>query len=341
MKAVYIQGHGDMEQMKVGDRPEPSPKPGEIKVRIKAASLNHLDLFVLKGLPGLNLAFPHICGADGAGEVVEVNGESSLKPGDPVVLNPGLSCGTCPFCRAGEHSLCSSFMILGEHVSGTFAEFLTVPERNVFPMPGHLSFEEAAAFPLTFLTAYRMLFTRARLQAGQSLLIHGIGGGVSLAAMQMALKAGCRVLVSSGSNAKLEEAMKLGATAGFNYREEKVTRAVKNFTEGMGVDLVVDSVGEKTWLDSIKAVRKGGTIVTCGATTGPNPQTEIRLIFWKQISILGSTMGSDSDFAHMVNLVRANEIKPVVDRVFEIDHAPDAYLRLRSGEQFGNVVLSV
>ena len=340
MKAVLIQANGASDQVVLGTAADPVPGPAEVRVRLRAAALNHLDLFVLEGLPGLKLAFPHIGGADGVGIIDTLGpGVEGWAPGRRVVFDPGLSCGRCPSCLRGEQSLCVSFGILGEHCRGTFAEFVCVPAANLAPAPEHLTDEEAAAFPLTWLTAFRMLFTRGRLGPGESVLIHGVGSGVSLAALQMAKAAGAVATVTSSSDAKLEKARAMGADAGINYARERVDKAMQELTRGEGVDMVVDSVGAATWMTSLKCAKKGGRILTCGATSGPNPAEEIRLVFWKQLSILGSTMGSRSDFARMLAFMAAGKLHPVVDTVLPLEQARRAYERLAKGEQFGKIVL--
>lgn len=340
MQAVLIRSTGTFDQLEWGSAPDPVPSPGEVRVRLRASALNHLDLFVLEGLPGLKLAFPHIGGADGTGIVDALgSGVEGWTVGQRVVLDPGLSCGFCPFCLKGEHSLCVSFGILGEHRRGTFAEFVCVPAANLASAPEHLSDEEAAAFPLTWVTAFRMLFTRGRLSPGESVLIHGVGSGVSLAALRMAKAAGAVVYVTSSSDAKLEKARAIGADTGINYARDRVDKAMQELTRGEGVDMVVDSVGAATWLTSLKCAKKGGRILTCGATSGPNPAEEIRLVFWKQLSILGSTMGSRNDFTRMLSFIIAGKLHPVVDTVLPLEQARRAYERLGGGEQFGKIVL--
>lgn len=340
MRALFFREHGDIQNLTFGELPEPVPGPGEVVLRLKASALNHLDLFVLKGLPGIPVPLPHIGGADGAGVVVELGpGVEQVKLGDEVVFNPGLWCGECEFCRRGEHSLCVRYGIVGEHVDGTFAQYVKVKAESCFPKPAHMSWEEAAAFPLTFLTAWRMLFTRARLQAGESVLIHGIGGGVAQAATILARAAQAAVIVTSGDDWKLEKAKELGAQVTINYKKEDVVRKVREITGKRGVDVVVESVGKATWMQSLRAAAKGGRIVTCGATTGPDPQEEIRLIFWNQLTILGSTMGNQKEFADMLAAVESGKLKPVVDRVFPLEKGAEAYQHLRDARQFGKVVL--
>ncbi|MCS7182309.1 MAG: zinc-binding dehydrogenase [Thermoanaerobaculum sp.] len=342
MRALYFEEHGGLEQLRLGERPDPKVGEGEVLIRLQAAALNHLDLFVLRGLPGVPIPLPHIGGADGAGVVVEVGpGVQTPKVGDEVVFNPGIWCGACEFCRKGEHSLCVKYGIIGEHTDGTFAELVKVKAEACFPKPSHLSWEEAAAFPLTFLTAWRMLFTRAKLQAGETVLIHGIGGGVAQAATILARHAEAAVIVTSSDDAKLERAKELGAQITINYSREDVVRRVREITGKKGVDVVVETVGKATWMASLRSVAKGGRIVTCGATTGPDPSEEIRLIFWNQLSILGSTMGSQREFADMLAVVNQRKLKPLVDKVFPLTEGAEAYRYLAEGKQFGKVVVDV
>jgi len=341
MKALYFESHGGTDQLRIGRRPVPEPGPGQVRVRLRTAALNHLDLFVLGGMPGVPVSLPHIGGADGAGVVDLLGpGVEGVAVGDEVLFNPGRSCGTCELCSRGEQSLCVRFGILGEHVDGTFAEFVIVPAENIAPRPDHLSWEEAAALPLTFLTAWRMLLNRGGLRTGESVLIHGIGGGVALACLQLAKLAGARVLVTSRSPVKLERARELGADEAIPAGDS-VAREVRRLTDKRGVDVVVDSVGKATWMQSLKAAAKGGRIVTCGATSGPDPAEEVRLIFWNQLSIIGSTMGSHEDWRRMIAAVRSGRLRPVVDRVFPLTEGVQAYQRMVAAEQFGKIVLAV
>lgn len=338
MKAVFFRRHGGNEVLEHGDWPDPRPGPGEVVVAIRAAGLNHLDLFVRSGIPHVPL--PQVPGADGAGVVAELGeGVSGFAVGERVLIQPGLFCGACEFCRAGEQSLCVTFAIVGEHVPGTFAEKVAVPARNLFPIPEKLTFEQAAAFPLTFQTAWRMLIGRGAVGPGDTVLIHGVGGGVGWAALEIALLAGARVIATTSGEEKAAEARAAGAELVIDYTRDDVGKSVRDATAKRGVDVVLDSVGEKTWMTSLKAVRRGGRIVTCGATTGPNPSEEIRLIFWKQISILGSTMANDREFRALLAAVAAGRLSPRIDRVFPLSQAPDAYRRLEEGRQFGKIVL--
>ncbi len=342
MRALYFTAHGETDRLEYGDRPAPAPGPGEVVVAIKAAALNRLDLFVLRGIPGVALEMPHVGGADGAGIIAAVAaGVRDFAVGDEVVLNPGVWCGQCEFCRNGEESLCVRFGLLGEHRPGTFAELVRVPAESLGRKPAHLSWAEAAAFPLVFLTAWRMLITRAGLAAGETVLIHGIGGGVALAALAIAKRVGARVIATSGSEDKLRRARDSGADETIDYSKADVGKEVRALTGKRGVDVVVESTGAATWLTSLKAASKGGRIVTCGATTGPNPAEEIRLIFWNQLSILGSTMGSAADWKAMLSAVTRWELRPVVDSVMPLERGRAAYERLERKHQFGKIVLAV
>lgn len=342
MRALRFSAHGGPEVLEVGEIPTPEPAPGHVVVGVQAAALNHLDLFVLRGLPGLTLPLPHVGGADGAGKVAAVGaGVEGWSEGDEVVFNPGLWCGECEHCRQGDESLCVRYGILGEHAKGTFAQYVSVPAVALARRPDHLSWAEAAAFPLTFLTAWRMLVTRAGVKSGQSVLIHGIGGGVALAALAIAKRLGAWVAVTSSSDDKLARARDLGADHGINYRSDDIARTVRSLTGKRGVDVVVETTGERTWMSSLRSASRGGRIVTCGATTGPNPAEEIRLIFWNQLSILGSTMGSRADWQALVGAVTDWGLRPVIDSVRPLSEGRRAFERMAAGEQFGKIVLSV
>jgi NADPH:quinone reductase-like Zn-dependent oxidoreductase len=341
VKALYFEEHGGLDNLIFGERPLPEPGAGEVRVRLKAAALNHLDLFVLAGMPGVPIGLPHIGGADGAGVVDAVGpGVEGVEPGAEVVFDPGLSCGRCEFCLKGEQSLCVGFGVLGEHSDGAFAEAVVVSSGSLAPRPKHLSFEESAAFGLAHLTAWRMLINRGGLRPGETVLIHGIGGGVSLACLQLAKLAGARVIVTSRAEEKLRRAIDLGADEALPA-DDQVARGVRGLTAKRGADLVVDSVGAATWMQSLKAAAKGGRIVTCGATSGPNPAEEIRLIFWNQLTIIGSTMGSREDWRRMTEVVAEHELQPVVDSVHPLAEGRSAYALLERAEQFGKIVLSI
>jgi NADPH:quinone reductase-like Zn-dependent oxidoreductase len=335
-----------LDHLKIADVPDaPVPQAGEVRIAIRAAALNHLDLFVAAGMPGSPLRLPHIMGADGAGVVESVGpGVTGIRPGDRVLLNPGISDYTCEFCRAGEHSLCVAYKLLGEHLPGTMAGLVTVPVTNVALVPvlsPELSWAEAAAFSLVTLTAWRMLVTRARVKAGETVLVWGIGGGVSLAALRIAKLRGARVVVTSSSDAKLQQARRLGADVTLNYGTQKVAQEVRALTDKRGVDVVVENVGAASWDDSLRCLARGGRLVTCGATTGPQVTLDLRRLFWHHWSILGSTMGNAAEYAAIVRLLGQGQLRPIVDRVYPLPEARSAYERLAKGEQLGKVVVEL
>jgi NADPH:quinone reductase-like Zn-dependent oxidoreductase len=342
MRALTLTEHGGIDGLRVQEVPDPpSPEPGKVQVSVRASALNRLDLFVLDGLPGVTLEFPHIVATDAAGVVAAVGREVvGFKVGDRVVVNPGISCGQCALCLADNDPLCRSFGILGEHGPGTAAESIVVPARNLAVVGEHLSWAQAAALPLATLTAWRMLTTRAKLVAGETVLIWGIGGGVSLAALQIAKYLGARVIATSSSEAKLAAAKSLGADVVLNHQTQDVARETRGLTK-VGADVVVDSVGEKTWEKSLKALRPGGRLVTCGATTGPLVQLDIRKLFWFQWSILGSTMSSVGEFNAMMAVANQGKLTPLVDTVVPLADGVRAYQRLASGAQIGKVVIEV
>jgi NADPH:quinone reductase-like Zn-dependent oxidoreductase len=317
MKAVRIHEDGGPEVLRYEDAPDPEPGPDELLIQLRAASLNRLDLWVRNGLP--SVPKPRILGADGAG--VDETGRR-------VVINPGL-----------EHD--DRITVIGEHTDGTHAELIAVQASNVYPIPPTVSFEEAAAFPLVFETVYRMLVTRAGLQEGEWLLVWGAGSGIGSAALAIGKALGARVVATSSSDAKLERALELGADAVVNHTTGDVGVAVREATGGPGVDIVVEHVGEATWQTSLQAVRPHGRIAVCGATTGPNPKAGLHRIWWKQLTILGSTMGTRADFEGAYELVKSGKARPVIDSVFPLAEARAAHERMESGEQFGKIVLSI
>jgi NADPH:quinone reductase-like Zn-dependent oxidoreductase len=328
VRAVRIHEDGGPEVLVLEDAPDPSPGPGEVLVRLRASALNHLDVWIRKGLP--SVPKPRILGADGAG-VVEALGDdvTGFDLGARVVLNPGIEVGG------------GRIHVIGEHGDGTNAELIAVPATNVHPIPEGLSFEEAAAFPLVFETAYRMLVTRAGLREGEWVLAWGVGGGVSTAALAIAKALGARVLVTSSSETKLERARELGADATVNHATGDVKEAVKEATEGHGIDVVVENVGEATWATSLQVAAPGGRITVCGATSGPNPPAALHRVWWKQLSILGSTMGTAADFAGAYELVASGRALPVVDSVLPLEEIRAAHERLEAGEQLGKIVLTI
>lgn len=343
IRGARIHEHGGIDQVVIDEIETPEPGPGEVRVRLRAAALNHLDLFVLGGIPGIDMPLPHVMGADGAGVVDAVGeGVETLAAGDEVVLNPGLWCGSCEFCLDGEQSMCIRYRLLGEHVDGTFAGAIVLPAVNCHRKPSGLSWEQAAAFPLVTLTAWRMVVTNGGVGPGDTVLLHGIGGGVSLVALQIAVASGASVWVTSHDDAKLERAVELGASGGWNYRNtDNIAREIRGVTDRRGVDLVVDNVGAATFAQSIDACRKGGTIVTCGVTSGPKLPVDGRRVFWNHLRIQGSTMGNEADFRAMLRAVDAGRVEPVVDSVFPLTETRAALEHLRGAEQFGKVVLEI
>jgi NADPH:quinone reductase-like Zn-dependent oxidoreductase len=323
VKAIRIHEDGGPEVLRYEDAPDPTPGPDDVLIALRAASLNRLDLWVRKGLP--SVPKPRILGADGAGVVVSGPG---FAPGDRVVINPGIEHGD------------GRIHVVGEHSDGTHAELIAVPRSQVYPIPDGLSFEEAAAFPLVFETAYRMLVTRAHLRAGEWVLLWGIGSGVSSAGLVIAKALGARTIVTSSSPWKLERARELGADEAIDHAGEDVKARVREIT-GEGVDVVVEHVGEATWRTSLDVARPGGRIVVCGATTGPNPPASLHRIWWKQLDVLGSTMGTKVDFEGAYELIASGRARPVVDEVFPLADAGAAHERLEAGAQLGKVVLRI
>lgn len=325
------------------DLPEPTLVDStSVRVRIHSAALNHLDLFVVEGLPGVTIRPPWVLGADGAGVVDAVGAEvRDIAVGDRVVINPGLSDRTCEYCRAGEHSLCPRFRLLGEHVSGTIAELVVLPAANVRRLRGDVSFDEAAACGLVGMTAWRMLVSRARVMPDEDVLIWGIGGGVALAALRIAKSLGARVWVTSGSDAKLERAAALGADVCINHRTADVPAEIRSRTAKRGVNVVVDSVGQATWARSLGALGRGGRLVTCGATSGPALETDARRLFWNQWTLMGSTMGNDHEFDAIVQELGSGRLRVPIDSTFPIAEGRAALQRLASDDHFGKVVIRV
>lgn len=351
MKAAILTGPGGLSQLSVSDVPDPAPPgPHGVRVAIRAAALNHLDLFVARGLPGSSLSFPHVVGADGAGVVDAVGpGVSRVRVGDRVMINPGISDYTCEFCKQGEHSYCVNYRLLGEHLPGTMAEYVNVPEQNLANLPNlenlpngsPLSWPEAAAFSLVTLTAWRMIVARAQVQTGETVLVWGIGGGVALAALRIAKLRGARVVVTSSSDDKLAAARRYGADVTLNHAKQKVAAEVRALTGKRGVDVVVDDVGEATWEESLRCLAKGGRLVTCGATTGPKVVSDIRRVFWNHYTIMGSTMGNAAEYEEIVRVLGRGELRPVVDRVYPVADVRSAYQRLERAEQLGKVVVQI
>lgn len=342
MKAVAIFEHGGVDKLQLTDLPKPEAGPDDVIINVKTVALNRLDLWVREGLPGLKLPMPFTLGSDVAGVIDAVGANvTQFRAGQRVTINPGWWDTTCEFCVRGDHPLCVDFKIFGEHLPGGYAEFMRVPQRNVLPMPDDFNFAETCAAPLAFLTAWRALITRGRLRAGEDVVILGAGSGVSTAAIQIAKYAGARVFATSHSDEKLQRARALGADELINYTTTEWEKQVFRITNKRGADVVVDAVGDATWLKSLRALRKGGRLITYGATTGPNPAEEIRLIFWKQLEIIGTTMANQCEFLDVMKLVFARKLEPVVDVVLPLEQAAHAHERLARNEQFGKIVLQV
>ena len=342
MKALCFYEHGETDVLRYDDVPDPKPGPGEVLVRMRACALNHLDVWVRQGWPGLKLEMPHWTGADVAGEVAALGeGVTAREVGQRVVVEPGISTREDEFTRRGETSLSPGYLIWGEHIRGGHAEYLAVPADSLLPIPEGWDFSRAAAPMLVGLTAWRMLIRRARLRAGESVLVVGAGGGVNSMAIQIAKLAGATVYALTSTEEKAEKALLLGADVVLNYRENpEWSRALFKMTDRRGVDVVVDNVGQATLNQSIRAVARGGRIVIVGNTSGPHAEIDVRFIFGKQISIIGSTMGSHQDFADAMALVWAGELQPVVDRVMPLSEGKRAFAILERGEQFGKIVLA-
>ena len=344
MRALTIDANGGLEQLRLRDdlAVPVIDGAGLVRVRVRAAALNHLDLWALRGLPNSPVAPGWILGADGMGTVDELSDDvRGFAHGDRVLINPGISCRACEYCRKGEHSLCIRYRLLGEHRHGTLAEYVVVPSTNVRRVPDRVSDDAAAAYPLVHLTAWRMIVTRAQVRAGDEVLIWGIGGGVSLAALAIAKARGARVWVTSSSEEKLARAKAHGADEGLIHTGIDVGKEIRRLTKRRGVDVVVDSVGEATWARSLGALARGGRLVTCGGTSGPTLSIDVRKLFWHQWSILGSTMGNDAEFDAVVAELAAGRLAPVVDSVHPLAKGRDAFARLASGEQFGKVVVRI
>jgi NADPH:quinone reductase-like Zn-dependent oxidoreductase len=342
MKAIVFHQHGGPEVLKYEEVAPSALQRHEVRVAVKAAALNRLDLFVREGWPSLRLAMPHIPGADAAGVVLEVGEEvENVAPGDRVAINPTISCDRCEFCLRGQHNLCVRHSILGEFQRGTYADQVVVPALNVLPLPDHVSFAEAAAFSLVGVTAWQMLITRGHLVPGEDVVIIGAGGGVNTAALQIAKLAGTRVIVVGSDAAKLAQAEALGADVLIDRSREDWSRAIYQLTARRGVDVVVDNVGQATWMGSIRALRPGGRLLVVGSTSGPQFELDIRYVFAKQIGILGSTMGSRDDYDRVMNLLFNGRLKAVIGAEFPLAEARQAQESLAAGDVFGKIVLSV
>jgi NADPH:quinone reductase-like Zn-dependent oxidoreductase len=341
MKAVRFHEHGGPEVLKYEDIPEPKINATEILVRVKACSLNHLDLWTRKGMPGVKVPLPHISGCDIAGEVAAVGDLAArMKAGDKIVVAPGLSCMQCPACLGGHDNQCRQYEIIGGYrVDGGFAEYVRVPEVNAIPLPPGLSFEQAAAIPLVFLTAWNMLVNQAKVTAGEEVLVVGAGSGVGSAAVQIAKLFGARVIATAGDDAKLAKAKALGADEAINHATQDIQQEVRRITNKRGVDVVFEHVGAAVWEKVLLSLAQGGRLVTCGATTGPDLKTDARYLFMRNLHIVGTFMGSKFDTLEVFRHVAAGRLKPVLDRTFPLKEAAQAQRMLEDRKQFGKLVL--
>lgn len=342
MKAIQFNEHGGPEVLHYKEVPQPAIAANEVLVRVRAVALNHLDLWERRGLPSVKIPLPHIPGSDIAGEIAEVGSlVTRVKVGDRVVLAPGVSCGQCAACAAGDDNRCRTYTLIGYLIDGGCAEYVRVPEANAIPLPESLSFEEAASIPVVFITAWHMLITRARLLPGEDVLVLAAGSGVGIAAIQIAKLAGARVIATAGSDAKLAKARELGADETINHSTQDIAAEVRRITAKRGVDVVIEHVGVATFEKSVASLTTAGRLVTCGATTGYDAHLDLRLLFAKQLSLLGSFMGSRSEFFTVLKLVADKKLKPVIDRVMPFSECRQAHELLEHREQFGKIVLKV
>lgn len=344
MKAAYIIEHGDLSELRIGDQNVPKIDTNEVLVQTKFGALNHIDVFIIKGWPGLKLKMPHILGSDGSGIIKEVGSSVTIVgEGEKVSINPGISCGKCRFCLSGNQNFCKNFYIMGEHQWGTYCEYFKVPEENVLRLPSNYSFELAAAAPLTFLTAWRLLFSQAKVMPGEIVLIHGAGGGVSTAAIQIANYLGATTIATTSTSVKQKKAKDIGADYVINYKEnpDYSSYIYKEITNRNGLDVIVDSVGKSTFQNSLRLLKTGGRLVTPGATTGPKVEIDIRQIFWKQLKIIGSTMSNQQEFRDVMKLVFEQKLNPIVDKIFPLEEIIKAERYLNQGNQFGKVLLKI
>ena len=338
MKAIRIHTHGGLEQLRIDEIESPTPGAHQVLIEIKAAALNQLDIFVRKGIPGVPL--PVIMGADAAGVVREAGSAvTQFKPGDRVLGQPGAGCGLCVSCKDGRENYCPKYGIAGEHFNGYQAELVALDESMVLPMPAGISFAEGAAIPLVHLTAWEMLVNKARVKPGDTVLVMAGSSGVGSAAVQIARLYGARVMTTAGT-AKLEKAQALGADAVLDHYQQDIAKEIRTLTGGRGVDIVVDHVGAATWQAGLRSLAKGGQLVLCGATTGPEVKMDLRFLFLRQQSILGSTMGGRGDLWRVLKHVEAGRLRGVVDKIFPFTEVAAAHQHLESGQQFGKVVLS-
>lgn len=341
MKAVLFDAHGEVDVLRYGDAPDPKPGPNEVVVRMKACALNHLDIWVRQGMPGVHIPLPHILGCEAAG-IVEATGSSvtGITKGQKVLVAPGLSCGACKYCQDGWDSMCDEYKLMGYQVDGGYAELVKCPKENIIPISDKWSFTEWASVPLVFLTAWHMLITRAGLKAGESVLVHAAGSGVGIAAIQIAKWRGATVFTTASTPQKLELAKSLGADHAIDYSKEDFAKSIRRTTQGKGVDVVFEHIGPQTWEKSLASLSKMGRLVTCGATSGPMVTMDLRFLFVRQLSIAGCYMGGRKELMEVLKLVEAGTLKPVVDKTYPLAQAAQAQKRMLDRENFGKIVLT-
>ncbi|HEY0808626.1 MAG TPA: alcohol dehydrogenase catalytic domain-containing protein [Longimicrobiales bacterium] len=338
MKAAVFHEHGTSDVLRIEDISTPVPEAGGVLIRVHAAALNHLDIWTRRGVP-MEITMPHIGGSDIAGVVEAVgDGVTGVKIGARVVVNPSLSCGSCEWCRAGEEPLCVNYRIIGEHTNGGFAEYVAVPATNLFLIPDDIEFEPAAAAPLAFLTAWRALASKARVRAGQSVLVTGASGGVATAAVQIAKHLGARVFALTTAE-HVDRVKALGADVVYDREQVDFARQIWKDTDKRGVDVVIDSVGEAIWASCVRSLARGGRLIVYGATTGFRAELDLRVVFWKQIEVLGTTMANRSEFEEVMRLVFSGALRPVVDSVMPLSEIRAAHDRLERGQHFGKIVV--
>lgn len=342
MRAIFYVEHGDPGVLTYGDFEEPTAERGDVVVDVKAASVNHLDLFVRRGIPGLKIPLPQVPGSDAAGLISAVGDDvTDLSVGDRVVMNPSVCCGHCEFCVRGDASLCESYKLTGETTQGTCCEKIAIPARNAIRIPDSMSFEDAASIPLVFLTAWRMLISRGRVRPGEDVLILGASAGVGIAAIQIAKVAGARVFAAASTSEKLDLCRALGADVLINYAEEDFVKRVRSETNKRGVDVVVDYIGKDTWVKSLRSLVGGGRLLTCGATTGHDPQTDLRHVFYRQLEVIGSTMGGHNDLVTPLKLILEGRMRPVVGAVFDLKDTADAHRMMEERRALGKIVIRI
>jgi NADPH:quinone reductase-like Zn-dependent oxidoreductase len=341
MRAAFLVSHGEKESLVLGERPVPTRGAEDALVRLRVAAMNRVDLYMRDDARGITHELPLIAGVDGAGDLVEGGESAGLKPGDRVMVFPPVGCGICEFCRTGDQTMCRHLRVTGEHRDGCYAEFISLPARSLLPIPAALGYEHAACFGGAYTTAWRGLFTRGRLKAGETVLITGIGGGVAVAALQFAVAAGARVIVTSSRDRKIECAIALGAIAGVNYRNESVVDRVLSLTGGRGVDLVFDGAGAPTWDASLRLLVRGGRLVSYGATGGADPSADVKRLFIKQLEMIGTVLCTRGEADRMLAFCQARPILPAIDRRFPLADIHAAYNHLARGDQFGKVVIEI